>query len=107
MRTQTTALLGRLKAKPDVISWDNMGQVKIDGVLILKSNISALISSAMRSRKNFNPVASQEFFNILNNINVPKDLVRNEEGWKKEPMKGFEMRKKPQKGGARGWGRYS
>ncbi len=101
MRTRAIALLERLRARPDVISWDDTGQVTIDGVFIPKSNISDLISSAMRSRKYFDPVASQEFFNVLNNINVPKDLVRNEEGWKKvtqkekarddflEPMSGF------------------
>ncbi len=65
-----------------------MGQVKIDGVLIPKSNISDLVSSAMRSRKYFDPVGSQEFFNVLSNINVPKDLVRNEEGWKGAAQKG-------------------
>ncbi len=88
MRTRAIALLERLKARPDVISWDDMGQVKIDGVLIPKSNISDLVSSAMRSRKYFDPIASQEFFNVLSNINVPKDLVRNEEGWKKVTQKG-------------------
>ena len=88
MRTRAIALLERLRARPDVISWDDMGQVKIDGVFIPKSNISDLISSAMRSRKYFDPVASQEFFNVLNNINVPKDLVRNEEGWRKVTQKG-------------------
>ena len=82
MRTRAIALLERLKARPDVISWDDMGQVKIDGVFIPKSNISDLVSSAMRSRKHFDPIASQEFFNVLSNLNVPKDLVRNEEGWK-------------------------
>ena len=82
MRTRAIALLERLKERPDVISWDDMGQVKIDGVLIPKSNISDLVSCAMRSRKYFDPVASQEFFNVLSNINVPKDLVRNEEGWR-------------------------
>ncbi len=88
MRTRAIALLERLKARPDVISWDDMGQVKIDGVFVPKSNISDLVSSAMRSRKYFEPVASQEFFNVLSNINVPKDLVRNEEGWKKVTQKG-------------------
>ena len=82
MRTRAIALLERLKARPDVISWDDMGQVKIDGVLIPKSNISDLVSSAMRSRKYFDPVASREFFDVLSTLNVPKDLVRNEEGWK-------------------------
>ena len=88
MRTRAIALLERLKARPDVISWDDMGQVKIDGVLIPKSNISDLVSSAMRSRKYFDPIASQEFFNVLSNLNVPKDLVRNEEGWRKVTQKG-------------------
>ena len=88
MKTRAIALLERLKVRPDVISWDDTGQVKIDGVFIPKSNISDLISSAMRSRKHFDPVASQEFFNVLNNINVPKNLVRNEEGWKKVTQKG-------------------
>ena len=82
MRTRAIALLERLKARPDVISWDDMGQVKIGGVLIPKSNISDLVSSAMRSRKHFDPIASQEFFNVLSKLNVPKDLVRNEEGWR-------------------------
>ncbi len=80
MRTRALALLERLRARADVISWDDMGQVKIDGVLIPKSNISDLVSNAMRSRKNFDPVASREFFDVLSKLNVPKDLVRNEEG---------------------------
>ncbi len=88
MRTGAIALLERLRARPDVISWDDMGQVKIDGAFIPKSNISDLVSSAMRSRKYFEPVASQEFFSVLSNINVPKDLVRNEEGWEKVAQKG-------------------
>ncbi len=88
MRTRALALLERLKVKPDVISWDDMGQVKIDGVLIPKSNISDLVSSAMRSRKNFDPVASREFFGVLSKLNVPKDLVRNEEGLRRVAQKG-------------------
>ena len=88
MRTRAIALLERLKARPDVISWDDMGQVKIDGALIPKSNISDLVSSAMRSRKHFEPVALREFFDVLSNLNVPKDLVRNEEGWRRVTQKG-------------------
>ena len=91
-----------------------MGQVKIDGVFIPKSNISDLVSSAMRSRKYFDPIASREFFNVLSNINVPKDLVRNEEGWKRVLQKGkgelsndfsgalYHLKKTPWKGIGRG-----
>ena len=78
MKARAEALLAHLKERGDVITWDDMGQVLVDGVLIPKSNISDLVSDAMRSRKHFNPVGVREFYNVLNKINVPKDLVRNE-----------------------------
>ena len=78
MKSRAEALLAHLKERGDVITWDDMGQVLLDGVLIPKSNISDLVSDAMRSRKHFNPVGVREFYNVLNKINVPKDLVRNE-----------------------------
>ena len=81
MKTRAEALLAHLKERGDVITWDDMGQVLVDGVLIAKSNISDLVSDAMRSRKHFNPVGVREFYNVLNKINVPKDLVRNERRW--------------------------
>ena len=87
MKTRAEALLAHLKERGDVITWDDMGQVLVDGVLIPKSNISDLVSDAMRSRKHFNPVGVQEFYNVLNKINVPKDLVRNEKRWDESEKK--------------------
>ena len=81
MKSRAEALLAHLKERGDVITWDDMGPVLVDGVLIPKSNISDLVSDAMRSRKHFNPVGVREFHNVLNKINVPKDLVRNERRW--------------------------
>ena len=81
MKSRAEALLAHLKKRGDVITWDDMGQVLLDGVLIPKSNISDLVSDAMRPRKHFNPVGVREFYNVLNKINVPKDLVRNERRW--------------------------
>ena len=81
MKSRAEALLAHLKERGDVIMWDDIGQVLLDGVLIPKSNISDLVSDAMRSRKHFNPVGVREFYNVLNKINVPKDLVRNEKRW--------------------------
>ena len=40
----------------------------------------------IRGRKNFNPVGLKEFFDILSKLNMPKDLVRNEERWKQAEM---------------------
>ena len=81
MKSRAEALLAHLKERGDVITWDDMGQVLVDGVLIPKSNISDLVSDAMRSRKHFNPIGVREFHNVLSKINVPKDLVRNERRW--------------------------
>ena len=81
MKSTAEALLAHLKERGDVITWDDMGQVLVDGVLIPKSNISDLVSDAMRYRKHFNPIGVREFYSVLNKINVPKDLVRNERRW--------------------------
>ena len=87
MKTRAQALLARLKEREDAITWDERGQVILKGDLIPKSNISDLISDAMRSRKHFNPVGVREFYDILYEINIPKDLVRNEKRWSKEEEK--------------------
>ena len=81
MKSRAEALLAHLKERGDVITWDDMGQVLVDGVLIPKSNISDLVSDAMRFRKHFNPIGVREFYSVLSKINVPKDLVRNERRW--------------------------
>jgi hypothetical protein len=62
LRPKAATLLKRLKARPDVFSWDESGQVKVEGKEIPDSNISDLVSDAMRARKNFNPKGAQDFF---------------------------------------------
>ena len=80
MRPRATAILNRLKERPDVITWDKTGEVKLEGESILQSNICDLISDALRARKNFNPTGSKEFFRVLSKINMPKHLVRKSDG---------------------------
>ena len=92
MKKRAEALLAHLKEREDVITWDDMGQVLVDGVLIPRSNITDLVSDAMRPRKNFNPIGVHEFYKVLNKINIPKDLVRNEQRWSEEKT---EEKKKP------------
>ena len=93
MKKRAEALLAHLKEREDVITWDDMGQVLVDGVLIPRSNITDLVSDAMRSRKNFNPIGVHEFYSVLNKINVPKDLERNERRWD-EPGKNVDEKTK-------------
>ena len=70
MQSRATAILNRLKETPD--TWDKTGEVKLEGENIPQSNIMDLISDALRARK-------KEFFRVLSKMNMPKDLVRNEE----------------------------
>ena len=81
MKKRAEALLAHLKEREDIITWDEMGQVLLNGVLIPRSNITDLVSDAMRFRKNFNPVGVLEFYKVLKEINIPKDIVRNERRW--------------------------
>ena len=106
MKTRAQALLARLKEKEDVITWDERGQVILKGILIPKSNISDLVSDAMRSRKHFNPVGVQQFYDILHEINVPKDLVRNERRWAKEEKMDEKMNGKEEKAWLSNWLTY-
>ena len=87
LRPKSATLLKRLKARPYVFSWDESGQVKVDGKEIPDSNISDLVSDAMRARRNFNPKGAQEFFRGLSKISVPKDIARNTERWKQVQMR--------------------
>ena len=106
MKTRAQALLARLKEKEDAITWDERGQVILKGILIPKSNISDLVSDAMRSRKHFNPVGVQQFYDILHEINVPKDLVRNERRWGKEEKMDEKMNGKEEKAWLSNWLTY-
>ena len=81
MRGRATNLLQRLKTRPDLVSWDERGQVTLAGEKIPDSNISDLVSDAMRKRKGFDPIGSKRFFRVLSELNVPKDVARNQERW--------------------------
>ena len=87
MQQRAISILNRLKTRPDIISWDKFGQVTLDGVEIPHSNISDLLSDAVRGRKTFNPIGSKDFFRVLSKMNIPRDLVRNEERWKQAQLK--------------------
>ena len=53
-RERATSLLNHLKTRFDVVSWDRT-EVKIDGKVITDSNITYLVSDAVRTRKNSTP----------------------------------------------------
>ena len=62
MRSRATAILNRLKERPDVITWDKTGEVKLEGENIPQSNISDLVSDALRARKISILLVQRNFF---------------------------------------------
>ena len=70
-------LIQKLKDHSDVISWNDDGQLVLDGSTIPNSNIVDLVNDVMRKRKGFNPEHSSTFAKALAKINVPEDYVGN------------------------------
>ena len=73
MQNRAKLLIQKLKDHSDVISWNNDGQLVLEGSIVPNS----LVSDVMRKRKGFNPEHSNTFAKALAKINVPEDYVRN------------------------------
>ena len=48
-------LIQKLKDHSDIISWDNNGQLVLEGSIVPSSKIVDLVDDVMRKRKGFNP----------------------------------------------------
>ena len=77
MQNCAKLLIQKLKDHSDVISWNDNGQLVLDGSTIPNFNIVDLVNDVMRKRKGFNPEHSNTFAKALAKINVPEDYVRN------------------------------
>ena len=77
MQNRAKLLIQKLKDHSDVISWDDKGQLVLEGSIIPNSNIVDLVNDVMQKRKGFNPEHSNTFAKALAKINVPEDYLRN------------------------------
>ena len=77
MQNRAKLLIQNLKDHSDVISWNDYGQLVLEGSIVPNSNIVALVNDVMRKRKGFNPEHSNTFAKALAKINVPEDYLRN------------------------------
>ena len=73
MQNRAKLLIQKLKDHSDVISWNNNGQLVLEGSIVPNCNIVDLVNDVMRKTKGFNP----EHSNTLAKINVPGDDLRN------------------------------
>ena len=77
MQNRAKLLIKKLKDHSDAISWNDNGQLVLEGSIVPNSNIADLVNDVMRKRKGFNPEHSNTFAKALAKINVPEDYLRN------------------------------
>ena len=77
MPNRAKLLIKKLKDHSDVISWNDNGQLVLEGSIVPNSNIVDLVNDVMRKKKDFNPEHSSTFAKALAKINVPEDYLRN------------------------------
>ena len=77
MQNRAKLLNQKLKDHSDVISWNDNGQLVLEGSIVPYSNNVNLVNYVMRKRKGFNPEHSNTFAKALTKINVPEDYLRN------------------------------
>ena len=77
MQNCAKLLIQKLKYHSDVISWNDNGELILDGSTIPNFNIVDLVDDVMRKRKSFNPEHSSTVAKALAKINAPEDYVRN------------------------------
>ena len=76
MQNRAKLLIQKLKDHSDVISWNDNGQLVLEGSIVPNSNIVDLVNDVMQERKGFNPEHSNTFAKALAKINVPEKYLR-------------------------------
>ena len=81
MRQRAARLIRKIKSSSS-IRWNDRGELIYKGNVYPNTNISDLVNDVLRRRKTFQPQGWDVFAEGLQDINVPMDLVGNEERWK-------------------------
>ena len=78
-KSQAEGLLQWMKRSPNIVQWDNKGEVSLEGKPIQGSSITDLVNDVLRTRKGFSPTGKDDFTKVLAKLNTPEDFIRNEE----------------------------
>ena len=71
-------LIDKIKEHPDVMKWDQRGQLIYQDQPLTGSHVVDLVGDMLRPRKGFDPVGWETFAQGLAKMNTPEDLVRNQ-----------------------------
>ena len=79
-KTHAKRLIDYLKTHPEIINWNDKGEIMYHGRLINGSNISDLVMDAMNNRSkssNLPPFYESIYAKLLADVNVPNDWIKN------------------------------
>ena len=79
LKSKAKMILEKINDNPQVLSWNEKGELKYQGETVPNTNITNLVSDSLRHRKNNKPNGFELFTKGLKQINLPEDLVRNPE----------------------------
>ena len=70
-------LLELLKNQPDVINWNEKGELLYKGRHIEKSNVADLFHYIFSPTSKSSPIGKHEFLNAFDDLNIPKHFIKN------------------------------
>ncbi len=80
LQSKAEKILKRIQDNPQVLSWNDKGELKYQGETMPNTNITNLVSDSLKNRKRNNkPNGFEVFTKGLQEINLPEDLIRNPE----------------------------
>ena len=74
MRSRGETVLNVLQG---IVSWNEKGELIVDGQCIEHSHISDLLRAVLCNYKNYTPVGLNEFVKVLAANNVPETIIQN------------------------------
>ena len=63
------------------LKWSPRGELIVNDLPMSGTHVIDLVNDAIRSRKSFNPRGRQQFVEAMSNINVPQNLIGNQNVW--------------------------
>jgi len=69
--------LSILKSRPDILKWNNQGEICYRGETIPQTNIADLFNLMFTDKKKTHILAKNTFLSALEELNLPKQYIRN------------------------------
>lgn len=77
LKGKADTALNILKSRPDILSWNNKGEISYHEEKIPHSNIADMFNLIFTNKKTVNIPAKNNFLSAVSELNLPKQYIRN------------------------------